>query len=110
MHFGADGASSSGFNITGPTIAGVHYTETDVFNPMTGQFLRTELLADVGGGGTPGTADDLFKLTVNAAGSYRFDLTNADRVTPETISFASLGSGGPGFRGLGDGAAMAGGN
>jgi len=108
MHFGADGASSSGFNITGPTIAGVHYTETDVFNPMTGQFLRTELLAEVGGGGTPGTADDLFKLTVNADGSYRFDLINAEQVTTETISFASLGAGGPGFRELADDSATTG--
>src|SRR3546814_20263650 len=54
------------------------------------------------------TADDLFKLTVNADGSYRFDLINAEQVTTETISFASLGAGGPGFRELADDSATTG--
>ena len=102
MKFGSDGASSSGFNITGPAITGVHYTETDVFDPQTGQFLRTELLAEVGTTHTAGTTDDLFKLTVNADGTYRFDLINAEQVTTEEISFASLSAGGPSFRELED--------
>lgn len=102
MKFGSDGASSTGFNITGPAITGVHYTETDVFDPQTGQFLRTELLAEVGTTHTAGTTDDLFKLTVNADGTYRFDLINAEQVTTEEISFAELSAGGPSFRELED--------
>ncbi|SNT12600.1 VCBS repeat-containing protein [Sphingopyxis indica] len=91
--FGADGASY--YHITGPTIEGITYTETNIVDG-SGDFLRTELLAETSDG------TDVFRMTVHADGNYEFDLITPNAATQESISFANLSAGGPSFRELDD--------
>ncbi|TGU94005.1 type I secretion C-terminal target domain-containing protein [Mesorhizobium sp. M00.F.Ca.ET.151.01.1.1] len=91
VSFGADGHSTNNaFDITGPVIDGIHYTETDLGNGTT------RLLAEDSNG------TDIFALTVKADATYTFELITPGAATTEQISFAQLGAGGPGFRELAD--------
>ncbi|WP_323000283.1 choice-of-anchor K domain-containing protein [Castellaniella sp.] len=94
VEFGADGPNlSNPFDITGPVIEGISYTEQDLGGGVT------KLTAYVTGS-DPVT--EVFSLTVDATGEYKFELITPKAATTELISFGSLGAGGPAFRELAD--------
>ncbi|MGB6006739.1 choice-of-anchor K domain-containing protein [Castellaniella sp.] len=94
VDFGADGPNlSNPFDITGPVIEGISYSEQDLGGGVT------KLTAYVTGS-DPVT--EVFSLTVDATGEYKFELITPKAATSEPISFGSLGAGGPGFRELAD--------
>ena len=82
---GADGLA--GFQITGPVINGLTYTTVNNFDG--GEFVSTTLIAK-------STANEaVFELTVNADGTYNFELVKPEASTSQTFSLLNLSAGGP---------------
>ncbi|HUE92792.1 type I secretion C-terminal target domain-containing protein, partial [Pseudomonas sp.] len=91
---GADGLA--GFQITGPAITGLTYTTENNFNGD--EFVNTTLIAKSAANET------VFELTVNADGTYNFELIKPDASVSETFSLTNLEAGGPiGWRETPDG-------
>ena len=94
-NFGTDGYhATNAFDITGPTIEGVKYIETDLGGGVT------ELLAVT----NDANEDPIFKLTVRADGTYTFELIDPDTATTTILNLGSLAPGNtPSFTELIDG-------
>ena len=102
--YSAGGDGHGSFSFTPPAITGVTYTTSQAPVDLDGDGTFTAgatLTAHAG-------ADILFTLAVDATGHYKFTLVTPDAATQETLSFAQLSAGGPGFRELGDDAATGG--
>ena len=96
---GADGLA--GFQITGPDMPDITY-DTVVNNyDGSGNFVSTTLTARATTVGTTVGAE-IFNITVNADGTYNFNLVSPEEATSETLSLSTLSAGGPGFRELAD--------
>ncbi|HKT85488.1 MAG TPA: VCBS domain-containing protein, partial [Novosphingobium sp.] len=96
--YSAGGDGHGSFSFTAPTITGVTYSTSQAAVDLDGDghFTAGATLTATAG------SDTLFTLAVDADGHYKFTLVTPDAATTETLSFASLSAGGPGFRELTD--------
>uniref|UniRef100_UPI00307C3768 DUF5801 repeats-in-toxin domain-containing protein n=1 Tax=Anderseniella sp. Alg231-50 TaxID=1922226 RepID=UPI00307C3768 len=80
--FGTDGFNAANtFDITGPTLPGISYTETDLGGGVT------RLLAESSDG------TDVFALTVRADGTYEFELITPDAGSDSQVNVSGIAAG-----------------